>query len=31
MTAGLVTGLWVVAGPKLQDIFQSAIEGVSAN
>lgn len=28
MTAGLVTVLWAVAGPKLQDILSSALDSV---
>ena len=29
MTAGLVAGLWAVAGPALNDLFTSAISGVT--
>lgn len=29
MTAGLVAGLWAIAGPTLNDLFESAIEGVT--
>ena len=29
MTAGLVAGLWAIAGPKLNDLFSSAIDGVT--
>jgi len=29
MTAGLVTALWLVAGPTLSDLFESAIAGVT--
>ena len=29
MTAGLVTALWLVAGPALANVFESAIAGVS--
>ena len=29
MTAGLVTALWLVAGPALRDVFTNAIEGVT--
>lgn len=29
MTAGLVAGLWALAGPTLNDLFSSAIEGVT--
>ncbi|WP_051640328.1 hypothetical protein [Cellulomonas sp. URHE0023] len=29
MTAGLVTALWLVAGPTLSDVFESAISGVT--
>lgn len=29
MTAGLVAGLWALAGPTLNDLFTSAIEGVT--
>jgi hypothetical protein len=29
MTAGLVTALWLVAGPALSDVFESAIAGVT--
>lgn len=29
MTAGLVAGLWALAGPTLNELFSSAIEGVS--
>ena len=28
MTAGLVTALWLVAGPALRDVFTDAIKGV---
>ena len=28
MTAGLVTALWLVAGPALKDVFTTAINGV---
>jgi hypothetical protein len=28
MTAGLVTVLWAVAGPKLRDILSSALDSV---
>ena len=28
MTAGLVTVLWAVAGPKLQDILNGALDSV---
>jgi hypothetical protein len=28
MTAGLVTALWLVAGPALRDVFTNAINGV---
>jgi hypothetical protein len=30
MTAGLVLGLWSVAGPALVDVFQSAIDRVTS-
>jgi len=29
MTAGLVTALWLVAGPALTDLFERAISGVT--
>ncbi len=29
MTAGLVAGLWAIAGPTLNDLFTSAIAGVT--
>lgn len=29
MTAGLVTALWLVAGPALSKVFSSAIAGVT--
>jgi len=29
MTAGLVAGLWAIAGPTLNDLFSSAIESVT--
>ena len=29
MTAGLVAGLWAIAGPKLNDLFTSAIDSVT--
>ncbi len=29
MTAGLVAGLWAIAGPALNDLFSSAIESVT--
>lgn len=29
MTAGLVAGLWAIAGPKLNELFTSAIDGVT--
>ncbi|WP_426596040.1 hypothetical protein ACPPVS_04780 [Cellulomonas sp. McL0617] len=29
MTAGLVTALWLIAGPALAGVFQSAIDGVT--
>jgi hypothetical protein len=29
MTAGLVTVLWAVAGDKLQDMLESALDGVT--
>ncbi len=29
MTAGLVAGLWAIAGPKLNELFSSAIDGVT--
>jgi hypothetical protein len=29
MTAGLVAGLWAVAGPKLTELFSSAIDSVT--
>lgn len=29
MTAGLVAGLWAIAGPKFNDLFTSAIDGVT--
>ncbi len=29
MTAGLVSALWLVAGPALVDLFRSALNGVS--
>ena len=29
MTAGLVAGLWAIAGPKLNDLFSSAIDSVT--
>lgn len=29
MTAGLVTALWAVAGPRLVDLFQDAVSGVT--
>lgn len=28
MTAGLVTALWLVAGPKLQDLLTNALDSV---
>lgn len=30
MTAGLVAGLWLVAGPALQDLFLDSLAGVGA-
>ena len=30
MTAGLVAGLWAVAGDTLNDLFRDAVSGVSA-
>ena len=29
MTAGLVTALWLIAGPALADVFSNAIDGVT--
>lgn len=29
MTAGLVAGLWAIAGPKLNELFSSAIDSVT--
>ena len=29
MTAGLVSGLWVLAGPKLGSIFSNAMDSVT--
>jgi len=29
MTAGLVAGLWAIAGPKFNELFTSAIDGVT--
>ncbi len=29
MTAGLVAGIWAIAGPTLNDLFTQAIEGVT--
>lgn len=29
MTAGLVAGIWAIAGPTLNDLFTRAIEGVT--
>lgn len=29
MTAGLVAGLWAIAGPKFNSLFTSAIDGVT--
>ena len=29
MTAGLVSGLWIVAGPALVDLFQSSLSSVT--
>ena len=29
MTAGLVTALWVVAGPRLSELLTSALDGVT--
>ena len=29
MTAGLVAGLWAIAGPKLNELFTSAIDSVT--
>lgn len=29
MTAGLVTALWLVAGPALSNVFETAIDGVT--
>ncbi len=29
MTAGLVSALWLVAGPALVDLFRTAMSGVS--
>lgn len=29
MTAGLVAGIWAIAGPTLNDLFTEAIEGVT--
>ncbi len=29
MTAGLVAGLWAIAGPKLNELFSAAIDGVT--
>ncbi|AKU16259.1 hypothetical protein [Luteipulveratus mongoliensis] len=29
MTAGLVTGLWAIAGPALKRMFSDAVNGVS--
>ncbi|MCB2413560.1 hypothetical protein LGT39_11975 [Demequina sp. TTPB684] len=29
MTAGLVAGIWAIAGPTLNDLFTKAIEGVT--
>ncbi|HTY73340.1 MAG TPA: hypothetical protein VMI11_13080 [Actinomycetes bacterium] len=29
MTAGLVSGLWVLAGPKLGEIFSNAMDSVT--
>jgi hypothetical protein len=31
MTAGLVTGLWLVADDKLRQLFSDALDGVTAN
>ena len=31
MTAGLVTLLWAIAGPKLATILNRALDGVGAN
>jgi len=29
MTAGLVAGIWAIAGPTLNNLFTEAIEGVT--
>ena len=29
MTAGLVAGIWAIAGPTLKDLFTQAIESVT--
>ncbi len=29
MTAGLVTALWLIAGPALADVFSNAIDSVT--
>jgi hypothetical protein len=29
MTAGLVTALWAIAGPKLGDLLSAALDGVT--
>ena len=29
MTAGLVAGIWAIAGPTLNNLFTQAIEGVT--
>ena len=31
MTAGLVTGLWLVADEKLRQLFSDALDGVTAD
>ena len=31
MTAGLVTGLWLVADDKLRQLFTDALDGVTGN
>jgi hypothetical protein len=31
MTAGLVTGLWLVADDKLRQLFSDALDGVTGN